>query len=44
MKTEAPDREQVFFFPKNNPPLAIRAKNREAAERKLKDIKDVKDK
>jgi PDZ domain-containing secreted protein len=36
MTSEAKDDgTQVFFFPKNNPPISIRATSREEAERKL---------
>lgn len=41
MKTDAPER--VYFFPKANPPQSVTAKNRQAAEKKLKDNKDKKD-
>ena len=39
MKVEQPERE--FFFPKANPPQTVKAKNREEAEKKLKNTKDV---
>lgn len=32
MSTERKDRSQVFFFPKHNPPVSIRALSREEAE------------
>lgn len=35
MDTEAEDRSQVFFFPKRNPPVSIRATSLEEAERLL---------
>lgn len=35
MSTDS-EKEQVFFFPKANPPVSIRAINREEAEEKLK--------
>lgn len=36
IKTEVGERENVYFFPKANPPVSIRAKTREGAEEKLK--------
>lgn len=35
MDTESEARSQIFFFPKRNPPVSIRAKSLEEAERLL---------
>jgi hypothetical protein len=35
MDTERKDRSQVFFFPKRNPPVSVRAASREEAEQLL---------
>lgn len=37
MDETAPERSQVFFFPKHNPPVSVRAASREEAERLLAD-------
>lgn len=42
-KNDIGDSEAVFFFPKENPPVAVTATSLEEAEGKLKDIKDIKD-
>jgi hypothetical protein len=38
---ETPD--EVFFFPKHSPPVSIRAKSREDAEEKLKELDNAND-
>jgi hypothetical protein len=38
MESEAADDGEVFFFPKENPPVAIKAKSQAEAEEKLKAI------
>ena len=35
MTTETAARDRVYFFPKNNPPVSIRARSAEEAERQL---------
>ena len=35
MDTNQEDRSELFFFPKGNPPICIRAASRKEAERKL---------
>lgn len=36
MSTKDGDGSEVFFFPKHNPPISVRAASREEAERILK--------
>jgi len=35
MDTDREDRSEMFFFPKRNPPVSVRAASREEAERLL---------
>jgi hypothetical protein len=42
-REEIGDGNSVFFFPKNNPPVSVRANTKEEAEALLKDKKDIKD-
>lgn len=35
--------KETFFFPKNNPPVAVEAETLEEAEEIIKDKKDIKD-
>lgn len=41
---EPDTKEQEFFFPKHNPPVTIKAKNREEAEKKLATLDNQKEK
>lgn len=38
METERPDTERLYFFPKNNPPVSIKARSQEEAEEQLAGI------
>jgi low affinity Fe/Cu permease len=43
IKTDETGREIEFFFPKHNPPITIKARNREEADRKLAELNNNKE-
>lgn len=45
MAHDAPERdgEREFFFPRHSPPVTVRARTREEAERKLEEIDNPKE-
>lgn len=42
IKTDETGREIEFFFPKHNPPVTVKARNREEAEKKLAELGNTK--
>ena len=41
MDADKADRSEVFFFPKRNPPVSVRAASREEAEKLLDNKKEA---